>query len=513
MRRVLTLLVALVVCLSLLAPVVAAQEVPDARLTVDDATVAPDRPTTDEPTAVTADLSLSAGSNSAVELETVSLRENGEELAAADDLGSLSPGDGLSVELVAEFETAGRYDLTLVARGTDEDGRPVEVERPVTVVVEDSPPGISVEADLVEGVDSPVTVTVANPAVDPVRNVEVVALRNGSTADRAFVPVIAAGGTAAANLSVRPTDARTDVAVRVSYTTATGDRQQTVRRERLEAEPLEDDVGVEVRRVRDDGVDVQDAQGIGGLVGGAGGGLQQGSSDDEEQAAAPERVEVAVTNFGNAAVQEAVVEPSGDGPLARQFVGSLEPGETETVTLDLADVPPGELEVGVSYRLAGQQRRSATAYDHRPATADITLTGVDMERDESRLNVSGNAGNTGDAAVTGVVVAVGNAEGVRPAYPQRDYFVGTVDGSEFAPFELTANVTENASTVPVEVTYRVNGQQRTERTELPIVADDSDDGGGAFGGLSPLAVGAGIGLSALVGAAVLVPLSRRRLRR
>ena len=124
----------------MLAPVVAAQEVPDARLTVDDATVAPDRPTTDEPTAVTADLSLSAGSNSAVELETVSLREDGKELAAADDPGSLSPGDGLSVELVAEFEAAGRHDLTLVARGTDEDGQPIEVERPVTVVVEDSRP-------------------------------------------------------------------------------------------------------------------------------------------------------------------------------------------------------------------------------------------------------------------------------------------------------------------------------------------------------------------------------------
>ena len=508
MRRALTLPVALVVCLSTLAPVVGA--VPDARLTVDDATVAPDRPTTDEPTVVAADLSLSAGSSSAVELETVSLREDGEELAAAEDPGSLSPGDGLSVDLVAEFETAGRHDLTLLARGTDEEGRTVEVERPVTVVVEDSPPGISIDADLVEGVDSPVTVTVANPAVDPIRNVEVVVLQGTATMDRAFVPAIAAGGAAAANLSVRPTGDRADVAVRVSYTTATGDRQRTVRRERLRTEPLKNDIGIEVRRVREESVDPQDAGGLGGLVGGAGSGLQ-GASSDEEQEAAPDRVEVAVTNFGNAEVRGAVVEPSGDGPLARQFVGSLDPGETETVTLDLADVPPGELEVGVSYRLAGEKRRTATTYDHRPATADIALTGIDMERDGSRLNVSGNAGNTGGAAVDGVVVAVGSAEGVRPAYPQRDYFVGTIDGSEFAPFELTAEVTENASTVPVEVTYRVNGQQRTERTELPVEADSSgDDDGGTFGGLSPLAVGAGIGLSALVGAAVLVPLSRRR---
>lgn len=506
-RRTLVLLVALACGLSLTAP--ALGTVPDARLTVDDVTVAPDRPTTGEPTTVTADVALSAGSSSPVEIDRVTLRTaDGDRLASAGGPGSLSPGGGLTMDLVTEFETAGRKDLTVVATGTDDDGQTVEVTRPVTVVVEDSPPGISIDADLVEGVDSPVSVTVANPAVDPVRNVDVVVLQGTATADRAFVPTIPAGGTTITNLSLRPTEGRQDVAVRVAYTTSTGDRQRTIRRENLHAEPLRDDVGVEVRPVRNDPVvDTGAAGGLGGLVGGAGGGLQQQDEDDET--GAPERVEVAVTNFGNAPVQEAVVEPTGDEPLPRQFVGGLAPGETGTVTLDLADVPRGEIDVAVTYRLGDRTRRSATTYDHRPSTAAIALTGVDMERDGNRINVSGNAGNTGDAPVTGVVVAVGTAEGVNPTYPQRDYFVGTVEGSEFAPFELTATVAENASTIPVEVTYRVNGEQRMERTELPVEAPPEDDGG-RFAGLSPLALGAGVAVSLALAAGVLVPLYYRR---
>lgn len=500
-------LVAIAFCVSLLAP--AAAGVPDARLTVDDATVTPDRPTTDEPTTVTATVGLSAGSSSAAELDRVVLRaENGTSLATASNPGSLSPGDSLTVDLVAEFADAGRHDLTLVAEGTDSNGDTVTVERPVTIVVEDSPPGITIEADLVEGVRSPVEVTVGNPAVDAVRNVEVVVRRGSTVDDRAFVPTLAAGAEETLNLSARPSSTDEDVTVRVAYTTATGDRQTTVRRESLRIEPLRDDVGIDVRPVSDQQVDAGGgAGGLGDLIGGGGGGLQQGDSQEE---GAPTEVEVAVTNFGNAAIEEAVVEPSADEPLPRQFVGDLEPGETETVTLDLSNVPPAQLDVAVSYRLDQEERRSTTTYAHRPETAAITLTGVDMEREDGRLLVSGNAGNTGDAEVTGVVVAVGEAEGVTPAYPQRDYFIGTVGGSEFAPFELTATIDENATTVPVEVTYRVDGEQRTEQVDLPVEAERESEGRDFLGSLSPLAVGGALGVSALVGGALLVPLYRRR---
>ncbi|MFQ3318488.1 MAG: hypothetical protein ACI8UR_001396 [Natronomonas sp.] len=504
MRRAATILVAVLLVLSIMPPTVGA--VPDARLTIDGAAVAPDRPTTDEPTTVSADISLSAGSNSAVELTRITLRdEDGNRLASADTPGSLSPGDSVSVDLVAEFADAGRQNLTLVARGTDADGNTVTAERPVTVVIEDSPPGITIDADLVEGVASPVEVEIANPAVDPVRNVEVVALKGDSTVDRGFVATLASGASTTVNLSVRPDGSQQTVGIRVGYTTATGDRQTTVRRETLRVEPLEDDVGIDVRQVRnDDSADTQAGGGISSLIGGGGGaGLQQQSNDEEE---APNRVEVAVTNFGNAPVSEAVVEPSGEERLPRQFVGDLEPGETETVTLNLADVPPGELDIAVSYRLDREQRRTSTTYDHRPSTAAVSLTGVDIERDGDQLRISGNAGNTGEAKVTGVVVSVADAEGVQPVYPQRDYFIGTIDGSEFAPFELTASVDANATAIPVEVTYRVDGRQVTDRPELPVEPVDDSDSGGVLGSFSPLALGLGAGASAVVGVGIFLPL-------
>ena len=511
MRRFITLLVTAALVLSLAPPSVGA--VPDARLTVSDVTVAPDRPTTDEPTTVSATVALSAGSNSAVELDDVTLRDgDGDRLARASNPGSLSPGDSLTVDLVGEFGEAGRQNLTVVARGTDADGDDVAIRRPVTVVVEDSPPGIIVDADLVEGVTSPVVVDIGNPGVDPVRNVEVSVLKNTAVADRAFVPTLAAGGEETLNLTVTPDGDRQEIAVRVSYTTATGDRQTTFRRETLRVEPLEDDVGIDVRPVREQQADVQAGGDLGSLLGGAGGASAGGNlQQDDAEGETPGQVEVAVTNFGNAPISEAVVEPTGEEPLARQFVGDLAPGETGTVTVDLSEASGGDIDVAVSYRLDREQRETRTTYEYRPETAAITVTGVDMQQDGDRLVITGNAGNTGEASVSGVVVSVGETDSVAPAYPQRDYFVGTVDGSEFAPFELTARVDDNATSVPVEVTYRVDGEAFTERYELPVERTENSDDGGVLGSLWPFSLNAsGLGISVALGAVALVPLYRWR---
>ena len=502
MRRLLVAVLALSLCLSPILPTVGA--VPDARMTVSDVTVAPDRPTPDEPTTVTATVALSVGSDSPVELDRVVLEDDdGDRITSASDPGSLSPGDDLTVDLVAEFAEAGRHDLTVVARGSDASGRTVEVERPVTVVVEDSPPQIDIDAALVEGVASDVTVDLANPSVDDVRNVEVAVLQGDSVADSGSLATLAPGENDRVNLSVTPTGDDDSFAVRVSYTTATGDRQTTVLRENLRVDALRDDVEIDVRPVRAEPDDGQPDDALGGLIGGGGDALQ-GANDDEND---PGLVEVAVTNFGNSPISEAVVEPSGEEPLPRSFLGGIDPGETETATLDLSDVPPGELDVSVSYLLDREERRVSTAYDHRPDTAAIRVTDADVSRDGDRITITGNAGNTGETSVTGVVLSINGSETVRPAYPQRDYFVGTVDGSEFAPFELTARVDENASTVHVDATYRVDGREVVETTALPL-EDDGDTDGGFFSSVWPFALGAGV--SALVGLGVLVPLYYRR---
>jgi hypothetical protein len=227
---------------------------------------------------------------------------------------------------------------------------------------------------------------------------------------------------------------------------------------------------------------------------------------------------VTVTNFGNAPLRDVVILPrAGDTALPRQVVTDpIEPGTSATATLDLATVrTPGEVEVRATYRVAGRNGSASRAYDYRPGTGAIRLTGLNLTRtDDGTLRLSGNAGNPGTADVTGVVLAVGSTETVSPAYPQRDYFVGTVEGSEFAPFELTAEVdAANATRIPVSLTYRTAGETVTENVTLPYdrsLAPESRRGGSASVlpfGLVGAAAGTTVGLALLVPAIYLV---RRR---
>ncbi|MES3516340.1 MAG: hypothetical protein PPP58_01630 [Natronomonas sp.] len=500
MRRTLVFLVAVSLCLGPILPAVSA--VPDARLSVADVSVGPDRPTTGEPTTVSATVALSAGSNSPAEIDAIRLQDGTDTLAEAEDVGSISPGDTVSVDLVAAFDEAGRHDLTIKVDGTDDAGVSTSAERPVTVVVEDSPPTIDVDGTLVAGVESTLSVNLSNPAVDPIRNVDVAVLEGTSLGDSDTEAVIDPGDSANFEVATRPDSVGpTDARIRVAYTTATGDRQTTVTSTEFDAEPLDDDLGVEIRPIQPE-EDADDDAAIDDLIGGVGD-AGEGLEAQDDATNAPTGIEVVVTNFGNVPVSDAVVEPSAAESVPRAFLGGIEPGETVAAPIDLAAVAPGTVEIDVSYRIDDEHDGTASVvYDHRPATAAVDLTGVDVERTDGDIRITGNAANVGEAPVTGVVVGVGDAENVTGAYPQRDYFVGTVDGSEFAPFELTASVSGAADAIPVEIRYRVAGADRVEVVELPIESTDEDTSTAAS--LSPFAAGAGVG--GLLGIGVLLPL-------
>jgi len=215
-----------------------------------------------------------------------------------------------------------------------------------------------------------------------------------------------------------------------------------------------------------------------------------------------------VTNFGNAPVRDVVVRSTVNGSaLDRYAVGALAPGASESVIVDLSRAPGGPVEFETAYTVAGEEGSETASYDYRPETAGIRVTGVNLTATDGTLRIEGNAGNTGEATVSGVVVSVGESEYVTPAYPQRDYFVGSVEGSEFAPFELTADVDfENATSVPVDVTYTVNGVERTERVELPVDGvEERESGGSDF----PLGLAGGLAVVLFATAAVAVAVRLR----
>ena len=108
---------------SVLAPFVGvAGAVPDARVAVTDATVTPATPTAGAPVTVEATVRLSGGSASAADLDRVRVVDaNGTTLGEATGLGTLSPGETVTVPVTLVVEDPGAYDLSIVAAVSDAD--------------------------------------------------------------------------------------------------------------------------------------------------------------------------------------------------------------------------------------------------------------------------------------------------------------------------------------------------------------------------------------------------------
>ncbi|AEN06262.1 CARDB domain-containing protein [Halolamina sp.] len=521
-RNIALVLVVMLVCSGVAGVSLAA--VPDNRVTITDTTVSPGTPTAGAPTTVSATVRLSGGSSSAATLDRVAILDDGETLGEATGLGSLSPGETLTVPVTVRFADLGTRNLTVVATVTDNDGETTTARRPLSLAVESGAPQIEVEADsLVAGADASASVTVSNPTTAPLRDVTVSFVDIDGERTTRTVATLAAGASQPLNFSLRAGTAGTQaLQVEVTYTTAAGTRATSTGERAVEVEPLDDDVGIRVERTTlEDGATGAADGGLAGLAGalggggGGGGGVLQSAggdgSDDEQRPGSG----VTVTNFGNAPINELVLIPRlANGSIAPGLgrvavADTLAPGEEMRVTVDLSAVRATSLRFAIAYELGGEAREAVQPYPLDRKRGAVSLTGLNLSLSGDSLKLSGNLGNVGDGEVRGVVVSVGRSEYAQPAYPQRNYFLGTIGASEFAPFELTATIdTANATTVPVEVAYTTAGERRVETLQLPLPPESDRVGGNRlFGDLGgPLVV-------VTLGLLVSVPLLGFALRR
>ncbi len=150
------------------------------------------------------------------------------------------------------------------------------------------------------------------------------------------------------------------------------------------------------------------------------------------------------------------------------------------------------VEVTFDYRDDGVQQRVTRTFDVEFAPpsnpGQITLTDVDAIAQGSSLELSATASNVGSERVESVVVSLPDSADV----DGREYFVGGVDGSDFSSFTISTTVDENITSVPVEVTYVVDGVQKTVTTEVPVEQTElrqaSESSGGSSVPLIPVAV-------------------------
>jgi len=464
----------------------------DARLALTDTTVTPATPTAGAPMTVETTLRLSGGSDTLMTVEEVRVvnDSDGEVLGTATGLGRLSPGETLDVPVTVTVDDPGTAELRLVALGSDGEGQSVEASRPLTVGVERGAPQVEFESDgLVAGAETPVEATVSNPTTAPLRGIEV---RVAGGESRATIPNLAAGASQTVNLTAAPAESgASTLSLSTVYTTPNGVRQRASTNESVTVEPHRADVDLRTARPQSDDSQ-QQAGDITGLLGGGGGSALQSGSDGDDQATAA-RVDVTVTNFGNAAVDD-VVLTAEDGDGARlgsvgrfAVADTLAPGEETTVTVDLSGAGAvDDVRFVAAYETPEGRNETALVYGYGGSRGEASVTGVDVTlTDGGRVTIDGNLGNTGNGPVESAVVAVQPTDGVQPAYPQRDYFVGTVEQSAFAPFELTAQAnTDNATEVTLQVRYSVDGEELTDTVTVPLPPPESGGEGG------PLSLGA-----------------------
>lgn len=408
---------------------------------VSEVTVSPEQPAPGERFTVRTTIQNSQRSNGSFRITDVYVRRQGSanDVARVENPGGIPPGASIDVPLTASFDSPGTRELRVNVVGRTPGDELVRLQYPVVVTVRRGGPqvGIAVD-DAVVGTEGRVRVTAANGEDSPVRNVRVslsgtdASVRN----ETRVLPTLEAGGSQTFEFAVTPASPSAELRADLRYTSAAGNTRVVSDSVTVDAEPLRESVQVSASTVGD---------------------------------GARPPVSVEVSNLGNAPLENPVVELSRDDTvLVRRPANEIAPDGTRTVRLNVSDVDTGPLNVRVGYRTGGRAGEATTTVEYAANPGRVELTGVDYEMEDGRLHLSGSTSNVGLGPVESVVVRVVRTETVTPARPNPEYFVGSIPSSDFASFDVYAEVTPETETVPLEVTYLADGRERTVRTDVDV---------------------------------------------
>ncbi|WP_199517487.1 hypothetical protein [Haloferax sp. Atlit-12N] len=439
-------------------------------------------PAPGEPFEVT--VNLSNVGDEAGEVTDVYLRDpSGTEYARAEDLGSLISGREMSVPMSVTLDEAGRKRLTVQAAIRGQSGEYTRVSYPIYVDVETpDEAAISFESlDPVAGDERSVGVTVANGDTDAISNVKLTLGGDASVDDPKRVSASLAPGSHAdyAYNVTFPEAGEHTLRATVQYKTTTGATRTAIAEKTVTAESADIDTGLTATVAESNGSSV---------------------------------IRTTLTEYGNVGLTDVQFRAVVDGTVVeRALVSDVDPKSSQTFALSGTDIPTGAVTIVAAYTAGGDAHTTETTIDYNPRElSNIELTGIEATRSGSTVTLSGDAANVGSTDADSVLMSVGDADGVSPAAPNGEYFVGTVESSEFATFELTADTGSNGSvdSLPVEIRYSAGGEQFVRTVDVDLESSESAAQGDAAassssgGGSSGLSVAAlGLALAVAVGGA------------
>jgi hypothetical protein len=477
--RVLVVLAALCLSSGLVAvsPVAAQSTSTSSSVFVSNATHTPTTPAVGETFEVSATINNQPGAQNSFQVNEVAVEVPGRGPAGysrARDLGTLAPGSSIEVALTATVEDPGWHQLRVIVYGQTSSGRAVRVTYPVTVqVVERQRPQLDLVAeDGVVGAESPVNVTVANGLGDSIRNLRLDLTGEGVRVDRPRRVRPALAGEHEANYTFDVTPARPGerrLTARLTYTDDSGQQRTVTEQLSYAVEPLERDVRLNVATDR----------------------------------GASTAVEVTVINLGNAPLEDvAVTGESGQASVSTALVDRIDARDMEAVRLNVTDLSAvgTEFTVRADYETAGERYETTRAIRGAFVPGRIDLTGIDVAQiGDGAVRITGTASNVGTTRVEAVTVRVVSTARVTPSNPGKEYFVGAIAASDFSSFSVNARVEGgNETTIPLEVSYLVDGERRNRTITATYDRIETPDRGGSGFPLVGLAVVLVVGVAGLV---------------
>lgn len=443
--------------------------------TISEVQVSPTTPAPGETVTVTPVIENLESSSGPFRVTDVAVRERdgSDELTRVEGLGNVAPDSTLEVPLSVEFDSAGNHQLRVILYGEYNGSESIQVEHPVTVTVADRDPQMDITTEeSIDGVPANGTVELVNGLESEITNVEATVDGTGveMIENRTILASVDAGESVDIPFRFRPTAAgEHELTVQLDYTVAgTTDRSVTYSSS-IQTDAIDDDdIRLNVTTVGD-------------------------SSDPD--------VSVEVQNFGNHEIEDVTVTAtSSDATFGEAAISSIAAGDSQQVRLDTTlQQSAATADIRVDYEMGTNTGTATTTTTIESEQGRIVLTGLDVTReDDGRIRVSGSTSNVGSSDIDSVIVSIRDTDSVDPAFPNREYFVGTVPASDFVSFDVYARTDSNTSSIPLEISYTSGGETREQHTSVDISSlqsaqpaapdpDQSDTGG--FTGLITVGVG------------------------
>ncbi|WP_239640166.1 COG1361 family protein [Halorubrum coriense] len=194
-----------------------------------------------------------------------------------------------------------------------------------------------------------------------------------------------------------------------------------------------------------------------------------------------ETIEVSLTNFGNTNLTDIEVTATANGEVFdSNFVRDVQPESSQTTSFDTSNIASDTVEFTATYDAADASYSTSLVTNVNEETqvpGEIRLTAVEVSRIGPGITIEGDAANLGGTDAQSVLVQVNDTADVQPTSPSGEYFVGGVEASEFATFELTAQTEANASSLPVAITYIVDNERVTTTQHVDLTTTMSTGSG------------------------------------